>query len=1159
MNRGTNLKKIIAALLCITLIISFFPAMVTAGEGGGSLKFFFVDNIAGELSFDYSNSVASVADVNIVNLSQDLNVYSGSHVLTNGTLSLSDLSLSGQGNFRLTITANGDKVTRDFIFLRSEYVESFPEVTKEDVLTKLSAINSDSHPYLFANASHFKELAVKIHSGTDYYLTRSYSEIKEYAAKIRDGSVSHFDITVNSSYISRGFESWQNVMFSAFVYLMDKDTDPAEAEKYAQRAYAEAEYLCNKETWGENQYIDNNQLAFAVALCYDWLYDWLDDTQKAVLTNGLKTLHLNTVKDLLENGEPQPGSKYYTTFYRFYFAGNNHAVLDNSSTVIEALAIADIDADYSASIIAKAMNNLQNPLSRLAPDSVWFEGAGYWTFVGPFVARMIDALNSSIGTDFGYSNLPVIKNMGYFPIYQQSYQGSFVFCDAGDSLVSSPEIFWFAQLVDDLGMQSYALSTSPADPLLCLWYDPSVAYGETNSFQKDMLYRNGDTVTMRSGWHDTALFAGMSVNAHDSDSTAGLYQNSGTFVIDALGEQWIKNPGRDSYRLDEYEVPHNSSNDKRWKYYCTRAEANSCVVINPDQYGGQNLLFGDTISGFDASADEAFAYASLSGAYRDNVNSYNRGIKLFEGRTRVLVKDEISLKQASDVYSFLSVYRSHIEILPDGSSAILSKGDKKMLVKIKANAPFVLSKEQAVQKFSQRQAGERDWTVDYDRLALHFTNATNLNISMIFAPFYGNEVPSVTFDEASINNWTATDDDTPRLSELRIDGVPVADFDPAVNYHKLYADSFSPAVTASSDDGSVAIRRSGSDYDITVTSQQGKANTYRITIATLATIEADTYVSPGWPYAVRNYGSSEFVTLKGHGTNGISSNFAYYKIDIGDIPNDMKLKSISLELNGRYFTDSSDMFRRFSFYLTDYNEWDENEVACATAPVNLAYATSSQPDSIYGYPPKGYDAATKTYTQISADAWGQHTFAQRFPLSMYDDAAQPAWRKEIIDITPVYEAGDKSDKLAFVITPESILTQYQADFASKEHSDESLRPRVLIELEPKASVAHLKLITNSDYTAGYSYANAPRVNMAAHGDTLRAVSSVSGSEGTMYVAQYDEDGTLLSVISVPVTAINANPVSDAITVLADAAQIKAFVWDSSSNPATTSETVTISQ
>jgi len=1147
------LKKALLILLICTLFTSSMcgpTAFADSSSDGGVLRFFFVDNLSAELSFEYECTNSSGADVRLTNLTDNNIFYNETHFPTNGIVAIYDISLEGEGSFLLEICCGDSAFSREFSCLGMDYETDFPAVSEDGVLSEISTLTSASHPYLFGTHAEFDALSQTIHSGSDSYLTGSYRDIKETAAKYLGSAPKN--INPAASYISRGFEGWKIVMYCSFVYLMEKDTDSAEAAKYAQRAYEEAEYFCSLGTWGTIQYIDNNQLAFAVALCYDWLYNWLDDTQKQTLVSGLKAKHLDTVYDLLENPDKD---EYQDTFYRWYFGIANHTVLDNTATVIEALSIADLYPEFSASIISNALGNLPNALGHIAPDSIWFEGAGYWDFTGPFLARMISALDSAVGTSFGYSELPVVKNFGYFPLYQQSAQGSFVYCDAGDTFVTNPELFYFGMLNDDLAMQSYSITIASANPLLCLWYNPEQSYTDSVAFQRDMLYRNGDVVTMRSDWDDNALFAGMNVNKHDAESRAGFYQNSGTFVIDALGEHWIKSPGRDNYSLPQYAVPHNSPDNQRWKYYFSRAEANSCIVINPDKYGGQNLAFGDSISGFDASSAESFAYANLAGAYRDYVTSYNRGIKMFDNRRRVLVKDELELKEASEVYSFVSVYQSDISLLPDNSGAILSKGDKKMLVKIDANADFELSVTDAVQMDSSLRyngddthPAERDWTIDYKRLTLRFDNVQSLDVSIIFVPFYGSEVPRVSFDGIDISEWETTYNSTtlPQLSEIRVDGEPVPDFDASVKFHNLTASTFSPKITAYSDEGEVTIRQDTNGYAVSVTSDNGLSNTYYITFNTLGTIEADTYIAGGTPGYKTNYGSSEFVKLK---HMGFSSQLAYYKVNLGDIPDGKKIKNISLEFSACRQSDA-EFEEPLGLYVVDYDSWNESGLICNKAPVSLKYVGSSS--TTPWFPLKRYNADDGTYSDTTPDITVSHSFAHTLPYSYAMDSYD--MKKERIDITELYNMGGTDGKLAFCMAvSKRQKSNCDVYIASKEHSDANLRPRILIELEDSVNIPSPKLIDNSHYESGYSYYEAPRLDTVKGENFVRAIASVTGDSdkfegGTLYVAQYNADNKLILVSIKPLDDINNDTVSDAITISPDTVQIKTFVWDTHNAP-----------
>ena len=531
---------------------------------------------------------------------------------------------------------------------------------------------------------------------------------------------------------------------------------------------------------------------------------------------------------------------------------------------------------------------------------------------------------------------------------------------------------------------------------------------------------------------------------------------------------------------------------------------------------------------------------------------------MFDNRRRVLVKDEITLKNPSEVYSFLSVYKSGIELLSDKSGAVLSKGNKKMLVKIKANKSYDLSVMDAVQMdASLRYEGddthpaENDWTEDFQRLALHFEDAENLDISMIFVPFYGSEIPSVCFDSTAIADWKLSKtDDLPKLSEVYLDGQKFDNFNPDENYHSLVSDSITPAFSALSDEGSVAIHKNGSEYVVVVTSDKGVSNTYHFSISSFATITADTYVGGGIDVYNKNYGSSDIVSLM---INGWASRLAYYKIDLGTIPEGKQVKKVSLELSVCR-ESSSGSTEPLGFYMTDYDSWNESTVVCAQAPISLGYKKSVSSDP--WFPIKSYDAASDTYSNVDPDVTINHKFGHTVPFNYSISDAD--FVKEVIDITDVYAAGGNKSKIAFAIAVSKKSSANSVmHIASKEHSDPSLRPRVIVELEDTLSVKAPKLVLDSDFDEDASYDVLPRCSVVKEGYELRAVASITASaqtlgEGKLIAAQYDEDGCLVAITQKDIGPIPANtsarPASDKFVVLSETAQIKTFVWSGDNVP-----------
>lgn len=574
------------------------------------------------------------------------------------------------------------------------------------------------HPYLMGRKADFDRVKQKIADG-DTVFAHQYERIYQKASAYLGTDVKTIE-NPSVSYLATGFNSaWNIVPYCAFVYLVEGD------EAFARRAYAEAEYYADMTSWGDYQYIDNTQAATAVAICYDWLYDWLDDSQKSKLLSALKEKHLDNVKDDYLTGRT-------TGIARHLRGEHNHAVMNNATIFMQSLAIADDDISYSAYLMANALKNINVPLASMYPDSGWREGAGYWSFVGPMVARMMLSMKTAFGSCLGYEDLDYVMDTRYFPLYSASTEGGFVFNDTSElSVNKSFDKYTLALLAGDKKIQKYSLQNDDlAHPFFCLAYDSEVDLDgvSTELIQKDKLYSESGIATMRSSWNSgEELFAAMAVQP--AEKSHG-HMNSGTIGFDALGERWITNTGGDSYSLNGY-----FNDPERWQYYATRAEANSCVVIDPSEDGGQNPSSDDSITEFASTDSYAYAVADLTDTYKNQVSSYKRGIGLFENRRRFVIQDEIKLTSLSEVYSFININDADITILPSGTAAIISKGNKKLYMNVICDNDFELYTMDSVPLASSPTPSGQSQFEHIKKIVIRMSNASDVSLRVSFTPY----------------------------------------------------------------------------------------------------------------------------------------------------------------------------------------------------------------------------------------------------------------------------------------------------------------------------------------------------------------------------------------------------------------------------------------
>lgn len=736
-------------------------------------------------------------------------------------------------------------------------------ITQQALETHLAKTVNGGHPYLMGRKSDFD--AVRTFAlGADALISEQYALIKKTAGAYLKTAVKEIP-NPSVSYISTGFNSaWRIVPYCAFVYLMEGD------EAYAQRAWQEAEYYADMASWGNYQYIDNTQAATAVALCYDWLYDWLGSTQRTKLESALKSKHLDNVKNDYATGN--------TSGMAMHLRGkHNHAVMNSATIFMQALAIADgDDISYSAEIMKNALEIINEPLSEMNPDSGWREGAGYWNYVGPMIARMMLSMKSAFGSCLGYENVEYVVNTSYFPLFASSSQGALVINDMNRiGRDTSFDKYILASLSGDASMMNYSLANDElSHPFFCLAYVQADNSDTKAQFSAslDKNFSESGIATMRSSWQsDHELFAAMAVQP--ANMSHG-HQNSGTIGFDALGERWITNTGGDNYSLPGY-----FTHPDKWNYYVTRAEANSCVVINPSASGGQNVDSDDSIDVFRSGRSGAYAVADLTETYAGQVSSYKRGISLVDNRRRFVLQDEIVMTSPSQMYSFINIYKADIKIANDKKSAIISKGDKKLYMSIACDNAYELSVMDSVPLATSPNPSGQSSFDDIQKIVIKLNGVSKVNLRVSFTPYLlDKELANMKADVfVPIKDWVINDSyDSAQAESIYIDGESFNAFSQDNRIYEVYDIASSASVEVGVKEGfeaEVTVDTASGRTEIFVYDKNDKGNNYSYVLKSVSSsdIYADAvrFLSPTYGnVAVTTYsydsniGRNEFVLLR---------------------------------------------------------------------------------------------------------------------------------------------------------------------------------------------------------------------------------------------------------------------------------------------------------
>lgn len=671
-------------------------------------------------------------------------------------------------------------LTEENAYIKDQYDFEFPVVTANQIKSDLENLVAKGHPYMYADKATFDKLR-EYAFGKDEFLTKQYSILKAEADAILDAPIRNIDkyLGATDGYLQEGINISNDIMRLALVYQMEGDV------RYAQRAYDQVEYLCQLESWGLNQLIDRSQLYIGIALCYDWLYDWLSAEQKENISTRTKELTLEMLLDVHKNPSK---SEYKGTFHQMLFSGQNHGIVNNATTFILAMALADSDVDFASELMAESFNFIITPLLPFYPDGDWEEGASYWVMAGPFASRFLQALNFALGHCYGYEKVGFVEKMADYPIYSSSDIAALVSGNAnfGFKLDYDACYFLIGELGNNKTLQAYAIDKmkkkNVADTLNFVTYDPEESYDVGSlSMNLDKRFRRAGTAIMRSSFEGTQnTYVGMISRPKPRMDTM---LDRGTLAFDALGERWITNHGKEVYYAGNV-------TEERWTWYRNRPESQSCVLINPSEYRGQEMVYVDGINEFESGAGGSFAIADLTPSYSISAKSFKRGIQLTDSRQVFVVQDEIKLLKPSEIYSFFNVYDAEIELLSDGKSAILRKNNKKVYVTVDCNTEFKLGK-----MFAEPLPGTaipastkpNTPNPDFMKLYLYFKDAEEANVRVCFIPYLcEEELASVTCtDFVPMSEWVVQSElkATPMLDDIKVNGVSINGFD---KYNRCY-------------------------------------------------------------------------------------------------------------------------------------------------------------------------------------------------------------------------------------------------------------------------------------------------------------------------------------------------------------------------------------
>ena len=609
-----------------------------------------------------------------------------------------------------------------------------------------------SHPRVVRTKSDFDKLRGYVETDENYALW--FEQIKKNASSALTAALPTYTYDVRNTILSQSRLAMNNILTLAFMYQMTGD------DTYAEGVWRFAGVVCDKEKFpdwnAQHHYLDTGEMGFAVALAYDWCYDYWTDERKQIMETALYDNIVSISLGVFEGKYGYSGLK----------AATNWNPVCNGGSICAAAAIFHKYPKEASRLIAYSTTALESCLTDYAPLGGYSESPTYWTYGTTYLMWCISTLDSLCGKDYSISKAPGIKTTGYFPAYISGPCGNWNYHDGGTGYLDTSLSNFFAAKFDDKNLAGmrynilkngmYTKSINP-DCKDLLFYNPDLINDNfsLDDLDLDFYYPKIETAVMRKSFIDrNSMFTGLH-GGYNSANHGDL--DAGSFILDVDGERIIDELGSDNYALASYF--NSGASGKRWQYYKKNAEGQNSIMIADDSSveHGQNPVARVEINRFETNKSGAIAVADMLPALGSKVESAKRGVMLCNDRTQTVVQDEIRFTSPTELY-WLAHTKGKIEISADGKSAVITKGKVSVCAKLISDDDSLVFESAPEKPFldtTYTGDGENSRT-NFTKLYIHAKDVTSFNTSVVFYQISGDGA-DCGYEKIPIDSWTVED------------------------------------------------------------------------------------------------------------------------------------------------------------------------------------------------------------------------------------------------------------------------------------------------------------------------------------------------------------------------------------------------------------------
>ena len=456
-------------------------------------------------------------------------------------------------------------------------------------------------------------------------------------------------------------------------------------QKYLLRAEKELLAISGFSDWNPSHFLDVAEMTMAAAIGYDWLYDELSPSTKAIIKEAILK------KGLEPSLDPKNNS--------WLKAEHNWNQVCNAGMTYGAMAIYEDQPVMARQIINRAIGSIALPMKDYAPDGVYPEGYGYWGYGTSFNVLFISAIEKLFGKDFGMSQMPgFLLTAGFMENMTGPSGKPFNYSDAGSNGGLHPAMFWFANKVKDpslLWVESSFLKTNSPEalakdrllPAIMLW-SGGIGIDKIKAPADNVWVGNGrnPVAMMRTSWTDpNAIYVAMKGG---SVSVNHAHMDIGSFIMEADGVRWAMDFGMQDYESLEskgIKLFGRTQDAQRWTVFRYTNLVHNTLAVNNQL---QNVTGFAPITSSGKTASFMNVVTDLSAVYKDELAKANRGIAIVDKRY-VLVRDEIETAGKERTIRWTMLTPATVKIIGT-DKAELTKDGKKLVLQVKGPANLAM-------------------------------------------------------------------------------------------------------------------------------------------------------------------------------------------------------------------------------------------------------------------------------------------------------------------------------------------------------------------------------------------------------------------------------------------------------------------------------------